>query len=63
MKNNRRAITGELTHEQMASMPNIVSTIEDMDDGTIVRRIGSKIMYYQQHEDKSWSKYKEGSVG
>jgi hypothetical protein len=49
---------GQYSNEEMLQMSNIISSVSQLLDGLIIRKVGKTINYYCQHSDKSWTNFK-----
>lgn len=49
---------GQYTYEELVNMGNIVSDINNLNKGLIVRCVGSTYNYYHVERDGTWTNYK-----
>ena len=50
-------IEGMYTHDEMMKMGNIISSVENLNRGLIIRKVGKTVNYYSRHSDGSWTNY------
>lgn len=48
---------GQFSNDEMIRMSNIISSVNQLSKGYIVRQVGKTVNYYRQHSDGSWTNY------
>ena len=51
------SMIGQYTYEELVNMGNIVSDINNLNKGLIVRHVGSTYNYYHVESDGTWTNY------
>ena len=46
---------GQYTNEELTAMRGIISSVNQLNAGYIVRKIGSTVNYYRRESDGSWT--------